>query len=238
MVWNSPFETNYGGVDKLDRLIVIVDQDTLRATTFPTIQSRFHTAKAWQAASLGSYAVLCAGCNGSEGLKFGGDPASSVSSDLQVGTSLPELRGEYLSGRPAILPRDASGRVALLLFGFSRDSRFAVQDWTKRFRDEFGENPKATFFEVPMIGGFARLEKWFIERAMRRGTPTAEHENVITVYGGTDPWKRRLGFNGQESAYLIVLDRKGTVVWRHAGRFEELPYQALAAQVRKLLSEQ
>ena len=47
-------------------------------------------------------------------------------------------------------------------------------------------NPRVTFFEIPMIGGLARMGKWFIDSGMRRGTPKADHENVITVYGGTD----------------------------------------------------
>ena len=82
---------------------------------------------------------------------------ASAASHLAVGEGLPELRGEYLSGRKAILPQDASGRVALLLFGFSYQSRFAVEAWTKRFRGDFEKNPLVTFYEIPMIGGMARL---------------------------------------------------------------------------------
>ena len=41
----------------------------------------------------------------------------------------------------------------------------------KRFRQEFEKNPKVTFYEIPMIGGMARLGKWFIDSGMRRGTP-------------------------------------------------------------------
>lgn len=113
---------------------------------------------------------------------------SSGAAEIGVGGELPELRGEYLSGRRAILPKDASGRVALLLFGFTYQSRFAVEAWAKRFRGDFEKNPQVTFYEIPMIGGMARLGKWFIDSGMRRGTPKADHENVITVYGGTDPW--------------------------------------------------
>jgi len=163
---------------------------------------------------------------------------SSAASELAVGGSLPELRGEYLSGRKAVLPRDASGQVALLLFGFTYQSRFAVEAWAKRFREEFEKNVRVTFYEIPMIGGMARLGKWFIDSGMRRGTPKADHENVITVYGGTDPWKQRLGVKAEDSAYLVVLDQKGNVARRHAGQFEEDRYQALAAQVRKLVSGQ
>ncbi len=163
---------------------------------------------------------------------------SSAASELTAGENMPELRGEYLSGRKAILPKDASGRVALLLFGFTYQSRFAVEAWTKRFRGDFEKNPQVTFYEIPMIGGMARLGKWFIDSGMRRGTPKADHENVITVYGGTEPWKQRLGVEAEDSAYLVVLDQNGKVAWRHAGPFEETFYQALAVQVRKLASAQ
>ena len=155
---------------------------------------------------------------------------SSAASELAVGAALPDLRGEYLSGRKAVLPKDASGRVALLLFGFSYQSRFAVEAWTKRFRQDFEKNQQVTFFEIPMIGGMARLGKWFIDSGMRRGTAKVDHENVITVYGGTEPWKQRLGVKIEDSAYLVVLAQQGNVAWRHAGPFEETSYQALGAQ--------
>jgi len=40
---------------------------------------------------------------------------SSEASELAVGGSLPELRGEYLSGRKAVLPGDAYGGFGHLL---------------------------------------------------------------------------------------------------------------------------
>jgi hypothetical protein len=87
------------------------------------------------------------------------------------------------------------------------------------------------------------MGKWFIEGGMRRGTAKADYENVITVYGGTDAWRQRLGVKAgdakaEDTAYLVLLDRKGNVVWRHAGPLEEAAYQALAAQVRRLLAGQ
>jgi len=159
-----------------------------------------------------------------------------AASELTPGENMPELRGEYLSGRKAILPKDSSGRVALLLFGFTYQSRFAVEAWTSRFRGDFESDPQITFYEIPMIGGMARLGKLFIDRGMRHGTPAADHENVITVYGGTKLWKQRLGFKAEDSAYLVLIDRNGKVVWRHAGPFDETSYRALAAQVRRLVS--
>jgi hypothetical protein len=154
---------------------------------------------------------------------------------VTTGERLPDLKGKFLTGRDATLPGAASARVALLLFGFSYDSRFAVEAWTKRFRGDFDKTPQVTFYEIPMIGGMARMAKWFIDGGMRRGTPKSDHENVITVYGGTGPWKQRLGVTDEKFAYLVLLDQKGNIAWRYSGPFEEVQYNVLSEQVRELL---
>jgi len=164
--------------------------------------------------------------------------AQGHAAELAVGSGLPKLEGEYLAGRKAMLPADASGRVSLLMFGFTYQSRFQVEPWAKRFRSEFEKNPNVTFYEIPMIGGMARMGKWFIDGGMRRGTPKADQENVITVYGGTDAWKAHVGFKAEDAAYLVLLDPKGNVAWVHAGALDEAAFQGLAGKVRTLISNQ
>ena len=156
--------------------------------------------------------------------------------ELVVGDPLPFLQGQYLNGQRASLPQDSSGRVALLMLGFTYQSRFAVEAWAKRFRQDFGKQAGVTFFEIPMIGGLARLGKWFIDSGMRRGTPTADYGNVITVYGGTDAWKQRVGFNDPNAAYLILIGRGSKVVWLQAGSFAEEAYAGLSSNISRLLA--
>jgi len=160
--------------------------------------------------------------------------AAAPVTELAVGDQLPPLKGEFLSGRTAVLPQAASGRVALLMLGFTYDSRFQVEPWAKRFRQDFGTKSGVTFFEIPMIGGMARMGKWFIDSGMRRGTPKADHENVITVYGGTDEWKQRVGLNDPKAAYLVLIDQHGRVAWRSAGSLDEQRYSALSSEVSRL----
>ena len=155
--------------------------------------------------------------------------------ELAIGDKLPPLHGQYLNGRKATLPADASGHVALLLIGFTYQSRFPVEEWAKHFRAEFGTNPHVTFYEVPMIGGMARIGKWFIDSGMRRGTAPTDYEHVITVYGGTDPWKACLGIKDQDAANLVLLDQQGRIVWRHSGSFDSAAYQSLSAELKKLI---
>jgi hypothetical protein len=162
--------------------------------------------------------------------------AASTVAELAVGDLLPPLRGEFLTGQTAVLPQAASGRVALLMLGFTYESRFSVESWAKRFRQDFGTEPGVTFFEIPMIGGLARIGKWFIDSGMRRGTPEADRSNVITVYGANDAWRQRVGFHDPKAAYLILIGRRGRVVWRYAGSLDKKPYQQLSAEVLRLLA--
>ena len=148
---------------------------------------------------------------------------------------LPVLKGQFLTGREATLPDAAGGRVALLALGFTYESRYAVEDWIRHFRKDFGQNREVTFYEIPMIGGLARMGKWFIDSGMRKGTPRADQENVITVYGGVDAWKERVGFGDPKAAYLILIDKSGVIRWRHSGAFEETQYQALESAVKGLV---
>lgn len=155
---------------------------------------------------------------------------------LRVGDPFPPLNGEFLTGRSVTLPSAGQDRVALILVGFTYASRHPVGAWGDWFREAVGTPPGVTFFEVPMIGGLAKLGRWFIDSGMRKGTPKALHEHVITVYSKTGDWKKRLGHSqaNEDDAFLIVLDRDGIVRWLHHGPFEPTRAGELASMLASL----
>lgn len=152
---------------------------------------------------------------------------------LAPGDPMPRLEGDLLDGRRLVLPDAVRGRVAFLMLGFTYESRFAVEAWAKWFREALGEQPTLTFYEIPMMGRAARLGRVFIDRGMRRNTPTPLHAHVLTVYGDTGPWKARVGYADAhaDDAYLLVVDGAGILRWMHRGPFDP----ARAAELRALL---
>lgn len=148
---------------------------------------------------------------------------------------MPQLSGEFLTGRKAVLPGAAKGRVTLLALGFTYDSRFPVESFVKQWRKRFGSDARTSFFEVPMISGMARMGKWFIESGMRRGTPKEDHEHVITVYGGAGDWKQRLKCNNGKAACLVLLDPQGNIRWTRESLFDETVWSELQTQAAALL---
>ena len=152
---------------------------------------------------------------------------------LAVGDVFPRLEAEFLTGRKAVLPDAAAGKTALVMMGFTYDSRFDVEKWAEHVRAEYSANAGVTFFEVPVIGGMGRLAKWFIDSGMRKGTPKALHENVITVYGGADRWKTAMSFSkaDEDAAYLALLGPDGRVRWLYRGGFTEEAMAALKGAI-------
>jgi len=158
---------------------------------------------------------------------------ASTQAPLQVGDRLPPLEGEFLTGRDARLPDVAAGQVAFVALGFTYASRYPVEAWVGWFKQRYGSRPGTTFFEVPVIGGMARMGRWFIDSGMRRGTPKELHEHVITVYGGSGEWKRRLAVRNDEAASLVLLDQSGAIRWMHEGGFDE----AAAAEAGRVIEQ-
>ena len=149
--------------------------------------------------------------------------AGSVQEPLRVGDQLPALKGQFLTGRDAVLPQASSGQVAIVAVGFTYKSRFPVEAWADWYRMTIGSRTGVTFFEVPMIGGLGTLGRWFIDRGMRKGTAVELHDHVITVYGGTGDWKQRLSYSRhhEDDAYVVIIDKKGIVRWLHHGVFDQ-----------------
>lgn len=162
--------------------------------------------------------------------------ASSDIAPLRVGDTLPRLNGEFLTGRAAVLPAASSGKVTLIMMGFTYASRFPVETWGEWFRKTAGARSDVTFFEVPIVGGLAKLGRWFIDGGMRKGTPVALHENVITVYSKAGDWKKRLGVSSanEDDAFLILIDKEAVVRWLYHGTFDE----ARAEDLKRLLASE
>ena len=148
--------------------------------------------------------------------------------ELALQDPLPTLKGNDLNGHATELPRDVAGRLALLALGFTSGSRHDVEAWTERFRKTFGADSSVTYYEVPVLGGMARIMRPMIDGGMKKGTPAELRSHAITVWQGAGDWKRRVGFKVGDAAYLILLDRRGRVAWRYAGHLDETAWDSLA----------
>jgi len=153
--------------------------------------------------------------------------AAPVVRALVTGDTLPTLVGHYLTGRDALVPEHSRGKVAFLALGFTYKSRLQVEAWTERFKQSHGSATGVTFYEVPVMGGAARMARPFIDSGMKKGTPAVLHENVITVWQDAGEWKKRMGYRAADAAYCVLIDGTGVVRWLHAGPLDDAAWTGL-----------
>lgn len=150
---------------------------------------------------------------------------------IAPGQQLPVARGEFLTGRTGELPAASRGHVALVLFGFTYASRKPVEAWADRFHAAYAADSTVTLYEVPVMNGMAWMGKPFIVGGMRKGTPVAQHEHVVLLWGVSGPWKQRLGVHHRDAAYAVVLDREGRVRWLASGLPDDAHWGAATAAI-------
>jgi len=151
--------------------------------------------------------------------------------------ALSRLEGETLSGKKIVLPDDAHGKIALLAIGFSRKGGDATRAWSKRFKKDFGADPRFAVYPVAELEGAPRFVRGMIVGSMRKGTPTADRDRFVTLFQGSEDLKRFVGFSAGDDAYLLLLDSNGTVQWRGHGVFREQDYAALQTAAKGLAAQ-
>jgi hypothetical protein len=147
----------------------------------------------------------------------------------------PSVKASNLEKRDFNLPADFEGDRNLLLVAFEREQQKDVDTWLiemKRFEEI---DPGFHYYELPTIQRPNAFMRWFIDTGMRHGIPDRKaRERTITLYLEKQPFLDSLLIADQKKIYAFLVDRKGNVLWRSEGVFDE----AKGASLRSALGEQ
>jgi hypothetical protein len=148
---------------------------------------------------------------------------------------LPRLQEENLAGQQAVLPEAASGKVAVLVFGFTRASQTTTGAWAKQIRTDFGKSAGFELYQLPVLEEAPRLIRGMITSGMKKGVPEDQRANFIPVMHSEAELKKLVGYKEGDDAYVVVLDRSGKVAFQTHGASPEPNYPQLRTKVESLL---
>src|SRR5271166_832284 len=117
----------------------------------------------------------------------------------------PRLQEENLTGQQVVLPDAASGKVAVLVFGFSRASQNSAGAWMNRLREDFGKSPGFALYQLPVLEEAPRLIRGMIVSGMKKGVAEDLRANFVPVMHNEGELKRLLGYKEPDDAYVVVL---------------------------------
>lgn len=145
------------------------------------------------------------------------------------------IAGENLAGSRVELPSAASGKVAVLVFGFTKASKAPTGEWAKKISGDFGHSSQFAVYRLPVLEDVPRLIRGMVIGSMRKGVAESERDHFIPILEGEADLKKLVGYREADDAYLVVLDRTGKIAKQMHGTMTDASYSELRREIAGLL---
>jgi hypothetical protein len=144
--------------------------------------------------------VLLSGCS-----------SVTIAPEKVTDTAFPRVEGISLEGVKVTIPDDFQGKPTVLLIGYIQKAQFDIDRWILGLLQA---DVPAEIVELPTIAGMMpQMVQGFINNGMRRGIPETDWAAVVTIYQDADKIVKKLGNERPQNAYVVLLDKKGEIVW-------------------------
>lgn len=157
----------------------------------------------------------------------------SAAIPLRRGDPLPDITGQSLSGNPAHLSTAVEGKIALVIFSFSKAGGKDTQLWDSELLRDFGSNQSVALSTVIMQESVPRLLRGVIVSRLKNDMPPPLHTSTIVSYEDETLWKKRLDVVNDRRAYVILLGKDGRIRWKNSGALNNAEYKQLKTKVQE-----
>lgn len=163
---------------------------------------------------------------------------SPVAACCQEASRIPATHGTTLAGTQVTLPDGLKAKLSIVVVGFSHQSEEQISNWGRLISADYGKSADICYFELAMLGGVPKLVRGMIVKRLASSVPFDERDHYVPVPEGEPAWRSVAHYNKPEDAYVLLLDRNGTVLWQTEGEPTNAAYGAFKAQVAKTLKAQ
>ena len=140
---------------------------------------------------------------------------------------IPDIHSTDLTGKRVDLPAMLGQRAAVLVVGFSRESRDEATAWGTRLARDFGSSPDVAYYELAMLEDVPKLLRGLVLRSISRSVSERGKPHLLPLTSEEARWKAVTHFGNANDAYVLIVDSKGAVRWQAAGEPTEERYQAM-----------
>jgi hypothetical protein len=144
---------------------------------------------------------------------------------LKIGDLLPKVAGQTLTKAQLELPSATSGKLAVVMFSFSRAAGNDARAWGEHLLNDFSH--AILPYHVIELEGAPRLMRGVAVSGIKGTMPPDVQKQAVVLYKDEDLWKKRLAVTDDKRSYVIVLGPDGRIRWASSGPFSDSEYQAL-----------
>jgi hypothetical protein len=160
-----------------------------------------------------------------------------ASAIAQGAPELPKTAGDSLAGSRVVLPDAATGKVAILIFGFSKASKGPTSAWAGKIQADFGSRPEFALYQLPVLEDVPRLIRGMVISSMRKGVPDNMRDHFVPILQGETALKKFVNYGEPDDAYLVILSRDGKIVEQSRGAPNDANCSNLRATIESLLNQ-
>jgi hypothetical protein len=154
----------------------------------------------------------------------------------QSASPLPGIEGDSLAGTKVVLPEACTGKVAVLIFGFTKASKSQTSAWASTLSKDPAGQPHFELYQLPVLENVPRLVRGVVISSMRKGVAEGARDHFIPILQGEAELKKLVHYAEPDDSYLIVLDRAGQITLQRHGAMSEAGISELHAAIGSLLN--
>ena len=148
--------------------------------------------------------------------------------------AFPSVSGTNLDRQELEFPRDFGGELNLLFVPFLQEQQTVVNTWIPFAETLEAETPGLVYYELPTIHRMPVVSRTFINEGMRAGIPDPKaRERTVTLYIDLDEFMQATEIAGKENVHTMLVNRKGEILWRTVGSYDEMQGDQLREVVAK-----
>ncbi|HKV80260.1 MAG TPA: hypothetical protein VJP02_19080 [Candidatus Sulfotelmatobacter sp.] len=148
---------------------------------------------------------------------------------------MPRIEGESFSGRKVVLPDDAKGKVAVLVFGFTKASKGPTSAWGEKIFSDFGKQAGFELYQLPVLEEVPRFVRGMVISGMKKGIQENMREHFVPILQDESQLKKLVSYKEPDDAYFVMLDPSGKIVQQMHGSCSDPSYEQLRKEIQSLL---
>jgi hypothetical protein len=147
---------------------------------------------------------------------------ASRQSDAPRADILPTLTAYNLDKAKVNLPTDLEGKVNLLLISFEPEQSKDIDTWMPAAQAIQHMNFLFNYYKMPVSSQENFIYRWWDTSSLRsvETDPLAWHW-IIPLYTNKDTFRRALNIPNEKEIVLVLVDKKGQVLWKTSGRMTD-----------------
>lgn len=140
---------------------------------------------------------------------------------------MPTLAAKRLDQQPLLLPQQLPAERTLALVAYTKHQRAEIDSWIRGLR--LDQDTSIPWFRMSVLNDpGSESGRSAIENKLLAHHPNdADRSRIVPVFTNREAFVRAAGISGTEHASVLVLDRKGKVLARAEGPYDEARAMAL-----------